>query len=353
MTTTLTERQEVPASAAAQPDPARQLFQFASGYVTASALWVAAELGIADLLKNGARPVAELAAQTRTDEGALYRTLRLLAMVGIFTETEPRHFKLTPAAELLRSDAPNSMRDAVVWIADPMHLQVASHLLHSVKTGQPTIEHMTGKPAFEHFADEPVEFERFHRAMTTMSAMAIHAALEVYDFSPFSTIVDVAGGHGYVICEILRKHPKVKGILFDLEDVVVGGEHRICKLELEGRCRTVGGDFFKSIPAGGDLYLMKNIIHDWAEDKALTILRNCRDALQGNPNGRIALLELVVPPGNVPHMSKILDIEMLYFPGGRERTEDEYAELFAKTGFRMTRVVPTKSPYSVIEADLA
>jgi hypothetical protein len=353
MSTTLTQVRETPAPSATQPDPVQHVFQFATGYVISSALWVAAELGIADLLKNGPRPVGELAAETKTNEGALYRSLRLLAMVGIFAEAQPRHFTLTPAAEVLRSDAPNSIRDAVVWIADPMHLQVSSHLLHSVKTAQPTVEHVTGKPAFEHFADVPVEFERFHKAMTTMSAMAIHAVIEAYDFSPFSTIVDVAGGHGYVICEILRRHPHLKGILFDLNEVVLGGEHRICQLALDGRCRTVAGDFFQSVPEGGDLYLMKNIIHDWAEDQALAILRNCRTPLQGKPNGKLVLLEFVVPPGNAPHMSKILDLEMLFFPGGRERTEQEYAELFAKAGFRLTRVIPTQSPYSVVEAEVA
>jgi hypothetical protein len=353
MTATLTQVREVPTPSTSQPDAVQQVFQFATGYVLSSALWVAAELGIADLLKNGPRPLAELAAQAKTNEGALYRTLRLLAMVGIFAETEPQHFILTPAAELLRSDAPNSLRDAVVWLADPLHFQVAGHLLHSVKTGQPTVEHLTGKPAFDHFADDPVEFDRFHRAMTTMSAMAIHAVMEVYDFSPFSTIVDVAGGHGYVICEILRQHPNLKGILFDLDGVVGDGEHRIRQLALDGRCRTVAGDFFNSVPDGADLYLMKNIIHDWAEDRALTILQNCHAALRGKPKGKLVLIEFVIPPGNVPHMSKIIDIEMLYFPGGRERTEEEYGELFAKAGFRLTRVVPTKSPYSVIEAEVA
>jgi O-methyltransferase domain/Dimerisation domain len=353
MTTTLTQVREAPARSASQPDPVQHIFQFATGYVMSSALWVAAELGIADLLANGPRPVAELAAHTKTNEGALYRSLRLLAMVGIFAETQPRHFTLTPAAELLRSDASNSLRDAVIWIADPMHLQVASHLMHSIKTGQPTVEHVTGKPAFEYFAEAPIEFERFHKAMTTMSAMAVHAVMEVYDFSPFSTIVDVAGGHGYVICEILRRHPNLKGILFDLDEVVLGGEHRICQLALDGRCRTVAGDFFQSVPEGGDLYLMKNIIHDWAEDRALAILRNCRTPLQGKPNGKLVLLEFVIPPGNVPHMSKLIDLEMLYFPGGRERTEPEYAELLSEAGFRLTRVVPTKSPYSVIEAEVA
>lgn len=349
----MTQTQESLARSTPQSDPNQHLMQMASGYVIASALWVVAELGVADLLKNGPRPTAELAARTKTDESALYRTLRLLAMTGIFAETQPRHFTLTPAAELLRSDVPNSMRDGIIWITDPLHFQVAGNLMHSVKTGQPTIEHVTGKPAFDYFAQEPVEFERFHKAMTTMSGMAIHGVLETYDFSPFSTVVDVAGGHGYVICEILRKYPKLKGILFDLTDVVPGGEHRICQLQLDGRCRTVAGDFFKSVPEGGDLYLMKNIIHDWVEDRALTILRNCRNALQGKPNGKLILLEFVVPPGNTPHLSKVIDIEMLYFPGGRERTEEEYAELLGKAGLRMTRVVPTKSPYSVIEAEVA
>src|SRR5580700_1652128 len=154
MTETLPQTQGGPAPTGAQPDAAAHLFQLATGYVVSSALWVAAELGIADLLKNGPRPVVELAAQTRTDEGALYRTLRLLAMVGIFAEIEPRHFVLTPVGELLRSDVPNSLRDAMVWIGDPLHFQVAGDFLHSVKTGQPTVEHLTGKPAFEYFAEQ-------------------------------------------------------------------------------------------------------------------------------------------------------------------------------------------------------
>ncbi len=334
-----------------QPDPAQHLMQFASSYVPSAVLWVIAELNIADLLKNGPRPVSELAKETRTNEDALYRSLRLLAMVGIFAETEPRHFTLTPAADLLRTDVKGSLRDMVVWIADPMHLRVASEWLHSVKTGEPTIEHVAGKPAFEHFADEPVEFDRFHRAMTTMSAMAIYPVLEAYDFSSYSNIVDVAGGHGFVLCEILRKYPKASGVLFDMEEVKEGGDERIDQCGLGSRCRTTSGDFFKSVPEGGDLYLMKNIIHDWDDDKAITILRNCRKALDGKSNGKVVLLELVVPEGNVPHLSKIIDIEMLFFPGGRERTEKQYAELFAKAGLRLTRIVPTKSPYSVIEAE--
>lgn len=338
--------------AAPKHDPVQHLMQFASGYVVSSVLWAVAELNIADLLKNGPRSVAEIAKARNLNQDALYRSLRLLAMVGIFTETEPRHFALTPPAEPLRTDLPNSMRDMVVWMSDPMHFTVSSHWIHSVKTGQTTVEHVTGKPAFEYFAEQPVEFERFHRAMTTMSNMVMGPVLEVYDFSSFNTVVDVAGGHGLVLCEILKQNPKLKGILFDVKDVLPGGGERIANCGLEARCSTIAGDFFQSVPQGGDLYIMKNIIHDWDDDKALTILRNCRKALDDKTNGKVLLLELVLPPGNTPHLSKILDIEMLVFPGGRERSEHEYADLFSRAGLRLTRVIPTKSPYSVIEAEV-
>jgi hypothetical protein len=337
----------------AQPDPAQHLLQLSFGYVMSSALWVAAELGVADLLANGARPVAELASQTATNEDALYRVLRLLAMAGIFTETQPRHFGLTPPAELLSSKARRSLRDTVLWLADPFHFRIAGDLLHSVKTGQPTVEHVTGKPAFEYFPTDQVENERFNNAMTNLSAMAIPTVLEVYDFSPFSTVVDVAGGHGYLLCEILRKYPKLRGVLVDLDHVVSGGQKRIADLGLTQRCPAEVGDFFQSVPEGGDCYVMKSIIHDWDDERALVILGHCRRALHGKPNGRLILLEMVVPPGDQPHPVKVIDIEMLFFPGGRERTEGEYRELLAKAGFRLTRIIPTKSPFSVIEAEAA
>lgn len=335
------------------PDPLQQLMQIATAYVPNAALWVAAELKVADLLANGAQPVGDLAKKTNTNEDALYRTLRLLAMVGIFVETQPRYFALTPSAELLKSDHPQSMRDMVVWIADPFHYKIAADLLHSVKTGQPTVEHVTGKPAFEYFSSDTLEFDRFHRAMTTMSSMAIFPAIEAYDFSSFRTVVDVGGGHGFALCTILQKCPDTHGILFDMHDIIPGGQQRIKENNLDRRCSTTAGDFFQSVPPGGDLYFMKHIIHDWEDSKAITILGNCRKALQGKPNGKVVLLEFVVPAGNEPHMSKVIDIEMLFFPGGKERTEQEFRELFSKAGLRMTRIVPTKSPFCVIEAELA
>jgi hypothetical protein len=338
--------------------PPEVLLQFAAAYVPSAALWVAAELKIADLFGGGSKPVAELAQKTGTNEDALYRILRLLSMVGIFSEGESREFSLTPVSELLRSDHPQSMRDTVIWLADPFHFRIASELLHSVRTGQPTVQHVMGKPAFEYFSTDQVEFDRFHRAMTNMSGMAVEAALEVYDFSPFKRIVDVGGGHGYAICSILNKHQHMEGVLFDLKDIVPGADARISDLGLQDRCCTTPGNFFEAVPEGADLYFMKHILHDWTDEQCTTILRNIRNAMgknggDGKGDAKVVLLEFVVPPGNVPHPSKIIDIEMLFFPGGRERMEHEWRNLFAGAGFRLSRVVPTKSLFSVIEAEAA
>jgi O-methyltransferase domain len=346
---------EVPPAKTQAPDPSQFLLQMMTAYVPTAALWVAAELKIADLIGSAPKPVAELARKANVNEDALFRILRVLAMTGIFAETEPRHFALTPPAELLRSDHPQSMRDTVVFLSDPLHFNVAAELLHSVRTGEPTIQRVKGMPVFEYFPTDQVEFDRFHRAMTNLSAIAVSAALEAYDFSGCNTIVDVGGGHGFAICSILKKYPEMKGVLFDLKDIVPGAEKRIGDEGVESRCRTEHGDFFKAVPEGGDVYFMKHILHDWTDEQATTILRNCRRAFdaQGKRNGKIVLLEFVVPPGNEPHPAKVIDIEMLFFPGGRERMEQEWRDLFAGAGFRLNRIVATKSPFSVIEAVVA
>jgi O-methyltransferase domain len=200
MTTSPLLEREIPAATTQIPDLSQRLFQLTCAFISGAALWVAAELKLADLIGTASRSVTELAAKANTNEDALFRILRLLAADGVFTETEPRHFSLTPFSELLRSDHPQSFRDTVAFLADPFHFRIAAELLHSVRTGQPTIEHVTGKPVFEYFATDELEFDRFHRAMTNLSALAVTAALEAYDFSPFSAIVDVGGGHGFAIC---------------------------------------------------------------------------------------------------------------------------------------------------------
>ncbi|HTC78616.1 MAG TPA: methyltransferase, partial [Terriglobales bacterium] len=225
-------------------------------------------------------------------------------------------------------------------------------LMHSVKTGETLAEKVLGKPIFEYFASEPEEGALFHSAMTNFSQVVIAAALQAYDFSGIGTLVDVAGGHGMVLTAVLQKYPAMKGILCDLAEVIPGAQQRIRSLGLEKRCRAEVADFFKSVPAGGDAYIMKHIIHDWNDQQCTTILRNCLHALTaaGKKKGKVLLLESVISADNAPHFAKWLDLEMLVFPGGRERTQAEFAALFEGAGFKLTRVVPTESPLCVIEA---
>ena len=332
-------------------DPVQQLFQMAGGYILSSCLWVVNELKIADALATGAKSASDLAQCTGVKAEPLARVLRPLAMMGIVTETDPGVFALTPAADLLRTGIPQSQQDTIRWICDPFHFQVNGELLHSVRTGRPAVEKVTGKSAFDTFAENPVENDRFNAAMTNLSKGQVPAILDAYDFSQFHTIVDVAGGHGYLLYEILQKYPKAEGILFDLDRVLHGARDRVALLN--GRCRAIAGDFFKAVPEGGDLYLMKMIIHDWDNESAGMILKNCRKALAQKPNAKLLLFEMVLPTGNEPHMAKLLDIEMLVFPGGHERTPEQYRQLFAESGLRLTRIIPTKSPMSIVEAQLA
>jgi len=335
---------------AATPAPADLVLQLTTGYIVSAALYAATKLGIPDLLQGGSRGVKELAAASKSNEDALYRTLRALAGAGVFRETSARVFELTPAAECLCSNAQNSMRDVLLWIADPFHFRIYAETPHALENGKTVAERVTKMPLFEYFTKDKEESEVFNRAMTNFSAVLIPAVLEAYDFSYLNgkTLVDVAGGHGYVLTAILQKYPQIKGVLFDLEHVVAGAKAGIQKLGLADRCPTASGDFFKAVPSG-DAYVMKHIIHDWDDERALTILQCCHRA--GAKNAKVILVEAVISKGNEPHMAKWLDIEMLLLPGGRERTEEEFHALFERAGFRLTRVVATKSPVCVIEAE--
>jgi hypothetical protein len=331
----------------APPDPAQQVFQIASGYIASSSLYVASTLNVADHLASGPKTAAELARATGANEDGLYRVLRLLASLGVFAETGPRQFGLTPSAELLRKDVPGSLRGIAVFLPDPFHFRAYAHTLDAVMTGKPGGETTAGMPLFEYLAKNPDYSQVFNDAMTTFSAPVISAALEAYDFSPFDVIVDVAGGHGEVLLSILRKYPGARGVLADVAHVVEGARPRIASAGLADRCQAVACDFFQSVPAGGDAYVMKHIIHDWDDARATTILQTIGKAM-GAKGGKLILLESVIGPG--PDLGKFIDIEMLNLPGGRERSADEFRALFAGAGFEMTKVVPTKAPLSVVEA---
>ncbi len=325
------------------------LFQLSTGHFVASAIQVVVRLGIADRIADCTRTSAELAKATNVHEDALYRVLRALASVGLFDEIAPRCFALTAAGQLLRPGFPGSMYDMALWVTSPFHFRVYGEMMHSVRTGQPAVEKVAGLPIFEYLPRDPELSEIFNNAMTTFSDVVIPAALEAYDFSGIDLLVDVAGGHGAVLTAILRKYPRMHGVLFDLEHVIGGAIPRIEAAGIADRCGLEAGDFFKAVTCGGDAYIMKHIIHDWDDDRALLILRNIRTAM-GGKRGRVILLESVIPPGNTPDLGKIIDLEMLLMPGGRERTAEEFRALFSRAGFEVTRIVPTESPLSVIEA---
>jgi hypothetical protein len=330
-------------------NPAQQVLQVATGYMASSCLYAAITLNVADHLKDGPLGIAELAKKTGANEEALYRVLRLLASLGVFDEASPGKFALTPAADLLRTDVPGSLRQMAVFLPDPFHYRIYGNVMHSLSTGKPAADFTLGMPVFQYLEKDQAYSQVFNDAMTAMSAPVAGAAIEVYDFSGIGLVVDVAGGHGEVLMSILRACPSVKGILADVGHVVEGAKPRIASAGLSDRMQAVACDFFQSVPAGGDAYIMKHIIHDWDDERASTILKNIATAM-GTKKGKVILLESVIAVGNTPDFGKFIDIEMLLFPGGRERTADEFKSLFARSGFHMTKVVPTKSPLSVIEA---
>ena len=332
------------------PDPVQQLMQFGTGYMPAAALYPVVKLGIPDILANGSSTVASLAAKTKTSEDFLYRIMRALSSFGIFAEPEPRTFALTDVSEKLCRNTPGSMRDMVLWMTNPFHFQVWSDMEYAVRTGQNATEHIFGKPCFEVFAPGSEVATEFNNAMTNLSAMTIPRVLDAYSFSGIRTLVDVGCGHGRLLCEILSRYPQMKGIFFDVESVVSGCKDNIDKCSVHDRVRVMHGNFFESIPRGGDAYIMQHIIHDWDDAKALTILTNTRKALEGVVDGKLIILDAVVTPGSGPDFKKMLDLEMMLMPGGRERTEAEFRELLNRAGFKLNRIVPTQSMVAVIEA---
>ncbi len=328
------------------PPPEAVVAQMIFGKWVAMALSVAAQLRVADSLATGPKSVADLAAETGAHAPSLYRVLRALASVGVFAEGADGRFGQTPLSEVLRSDVPGSMRAVADYCGADWSWRPWGKLLDTVRTGRTAFDEVFGEQAFEYLARHPAESAVFNEGMTGFSMQESPAVAEAYDFSPFGTIVDVGGGHGHLLCTILKKHPGPKGIVFDSPHVAEGATPRIAAAGLAGRCRAEGGDFFASVPAG-DAYVMKHIIHDWPDDKAMAILRNCRAAAK--PGAKLVLVEMVIPPGNGPSPGKLLDLEMLVIASGKERTEGEYADLLAGAGWKLAGITPTKSPTSVIE----
>jgi hypothetical protein len=321
-----------------------------TGFWKSQALYVVAKFGVAELVKDGPKSAADLARAAGAHAPSLHRLLRALASVGVFAEDAQGRFAHTPPSNLLRRDVPGSMWAAIVMAGDE-HYRAWGDALHSFRTGQPAFDHVFGKGVFDFLAERPEQASVFDAAMTGIHGVETAAMLDAYDFAALGTLVDVGGGNGSTLIGVLHKHPTLKGMLYDLPHVVERAKAGLKAAGLEGRCAAVGGSFFESVPPGGDAYLLRHIIHDWDDERSLTILRHCRRAMA--PAAKLLVVESVIPPGNERFFGKWLDLNMLVIPGGQERTEAEYRDLHAKAGFRLARVVPTRAEISVIEGEPA
>tara|TARA_B100002003_G_scaffold248080_1_gene281057 strand:+ start:2705 stop:3748 length:1044 start_codon:yes stop_codon:yes gene_type:complete len=289
-----------------------------------------AEIGVADLVgEDGTRRVSDLALETGCHERTLYRVMRYLASHGIFVEQDDRAFGHTSLSKALRSEAENSFRPVARM------LQMVSRGLagfdHTLKTEGSALAHVFGEPIFDYLSTHPDEAAIFDAAMPAFHVGEIDAMLDAYDFSEIGTVADIGGGGGAVITGVLQNHPGMRGVLFDLGHVIGRAQENLERDGVADRCRTVEGSFFDTVPDGADAYLMRHIIHDWSDADSVRILENCRKAVPAG--GRLLIVETIVPEGNDPSPAKEMDVMMLLYPGGMERTETEYRELFAAAGF--------------------
>ena len=327
--------------------PPIQMLQIISGFWVSRCVYILAKLGIADLIKDQSKTAEELAAATGSHGPSLFRVLRALVAVGVITQDDQNRFGTTPLSDTLRSDVRGSLRAFAMTELGEEHYPAWGELLHSVRTGEIAFDKAFGQPVWEFFAQNPENARIFNDAMSGMTAQANEALHAAYDFGGIKKIMDVGGGHGGLITSILKKNPNMRGILLDSPQVIEGAKTTVAASGIGERCELVGGDFFQSVPPGADAIILKWIIHDWNDDQSVAILKNCHRALPDN--GKLILVEAVVPASNEPHFSKFIDLNMLVMTGGRERTESEFRKLYEDSGFKLTRVVPTESPFSVIE----
>lgn len=330
------------------PAELRQITHLIYGFMTSQAIAVAAKLGIADLLKQEPRTAEELANATKAHAPSLNRLLRMLTSVGIFAEDANGRFQQTPLSQLLRSDHPRSARAFAIMSGSELLWRPWGELHAAVMSGRSAFEHVFGASLFEYLAAHPGDAEVFNAGMTSASVNDAAAVVAAYDFSRFDRVVDVGGGHGALLRAILSANPKLRGVLADRPAVVAGAE-ALRTGAMADRCEFTGVDFFSSVPGGADAYIMRWIIHDWNDEDSLKILRNCRGAIRRD--GTLLIVDSVLKPPNEPDPGKLMDSNMLVMvPGGRERTEAEFAALLRQAGFSLTRLIPTAGAVSIIES---
>ena len=324
------------------------MLELVTGAWVAQAIHVAAELGIADALTEDPLPLDDLADRVGADPEALRRLMRALISRGIFRQRRDGRYELTALANTLRPNEQFSMYGWVRLVGSPQHREHWSLLVESVKSGKAIIPQLRGKEGFDYLRDEPELLKLHNDAMTGLDGPSAIAVVAGYSFSPYRTIVDVGGGHGGLLSTILAATPNARGVLYDLPEVVAGASALLRQRGVEDRVRVEGGSFFDSVPSGGDAYVLKNVIHDWSDGQAVAILRNVRVA--AGADATLLLVEMVLPEHHRDFAGKWVDLEMLLQADGRERAAAEYRDLLRQAGFRMTRVVQTASPFSVVEA---
>jgi hypothetical protein len=326
------------------------MLQMIQGFWVSRAIYVAAKLGIPDLLKDGPKSPDELAHATGTHAPSLYRVLRALHSIGIFAADDRGRFALTPLGDTLRTGVPGSLRFFAIEELGENHYPAWENVLHSIKTGAIAFDHVYGASKWQYMTKHPDEATIFDEAMASFSSVVAAAIVAAYDFSSSATAVDVGGGDGLLLSTILKANPHLRGVLADLPHVAEGALRRFQVEELTDRCQIAAGDFFDSLPAA-DTYVLKWIIHDWDDEQSVAILKNCRKAM--TEGGKVLLVEAVIGPGTTTAFSKFMDLNMLVMTGGRERTEAEYRALLDAAGLRLTRIVPTRTEMSIIEALVA
>lgn len=332
------------------PTPPQQVGRLISGYWQSQAIYVAAKLKLADLLAGGARTAEDLASQTGAYSEALARMLRALASIGVFEQQADGRFANTVLSECLRSDVPGSQWAMAVMMGEE-HFLAWSELLYCVQTGRGGFRKVFDQPIFEYLHEHPEQGQLFDAAMTSIHGAETAAMLDAYDLAEVGTLCDVGGGNGSLLLMTLERNPHLRGLLYDLPHVAERARNVVASSAFADRCEVRGGNFFESVPNGADAYLLRHIIHDWNDELSRTILRNIREAMPAQ--GRVLIVESVIPPGNDPSFAKWLDLTMLVIPEGKERTESEFRDLLASAGLQLVRIVPTALEISVIEAKAA
>ena len=327
-------------------NPEAQVMPIIMGLMTSSAVFALARLGVPDHLESGPKSVEELSETVGAQPELLSRLMRATEGMGVLERTSDGKWRQTPMSDVLRTHSEKSLRDLAVFMADDWHVRAFGSLDETVRTGELATDRIYGEPAFEYLRKNPEAGEHFNRAMASFTATDAPAVIDAYDFKGIESLTDVGGGHGLLLTTILQKYPGMTGILYDLPQVIRTAEQHLAE-SVRDRVKMIEGDMFESVPPGADAYIVKRIIHDWSDDQCKQILTNCRSGVR--ENGRLIVVDAVVPMDAQFSPAKIMDLAMMLFVGGKERTKDEFRALFEASGWKLSQVIPTASQLSVIE----